>query len=71
MIKWMGGYKYEKENSTDDGSCVFCDNSICRMWKMCIRDRLNSMIDLSDEEKKTAMESYQQEEEIAEQIFQT
>ena len=33
--------------------------------------QLNSMIDLSDEEKKTAMESYQQEEEIAEQIFQT
>ena len=47
---------------------VRLERDVCLAGKF---GQLNSMIDLSDEEKKTAMESYQQEEEIAEQIFQT
>jgi len=31
---------------------------------------LNAILDLNEEEKKRAMEAYQQEEEIAGQIFQ-
>ena len=46
---------------------VKLERDVCPVGKF---GQLNAILDLNEEEKKRAMEAYQQEEEIAGQIFQ-